>query len=87
MNSNEDDLQSLTAYADLNALPRALGEPPVSAVLKSDPRDFRVHEIMQIERSGAGQHLWLLIEKTDTNSEWLRKRLSFPPRLGRGHVS
>lgn len=64
--------------------PRALGEPPVTATLRAEPADFRVDEVLGFEPDGSGQHAWLQIEKTGTNTEWLGKQLAraagLPPR-------
>jgi len=64
--------------------PRALGEPPVTATLRGSPADFRVDEVLGFEPDGTGQHAWLQIEKTGTNTEWLGKQLAraagLPPR-------
>ena len=56
--------------------PRALGEPCGRAVLKAQPEDFRVTEVLDIELSGAGEHLWLLIEKRDQNTEDVARLLA-----------
>ena len=56
--------------------PRAHGEPCGRAVLKAEPEHFRVTEILDIELSGAGEHLWLLIEKRDLNTEDVARQLA-----------
>ena len=56
--------------------PLAWGAPCGRAVLKSSPEDFRVTEIMDIELSGAGEHLWLLIEKRNQNTEEVARQLA-----------
>lgn len=47
----------------------AHGGPVGSAVLRAEPADFRVVEIMNVEPDGEGEHLWLEIEKTLWNTE------------------
>lgn len=56
--------------------PRAHGEPCGRAVLKAQPEHFRVTEILDIELSGQGEHLWLLIEKRDLNTEDVARQLA-----------
>ncbi|WP_285275186.1 tRNA pseudouridine(13) synthase TruD [Halopseudomonas bauzanensis] len=56
--------------------PHALGEPCGRAVLKAQPEDFRVTEVLDIELSGQGEHLWLLIEKRDLNTEDVARQLA-----------
>lgn len=56
--------------------PRAHGEPCGRAVLKAQPADFRVTEVLDIELSGQGEHLWLLIEKCDLNTEEVARLLA-----------
>lgn len=56
--------------------PRAHGEPCGKAVLKAQPAHFKVAEVLDIELSGQGEHLWLLIEKRDLNTEDVAKQLA-----------
>lgn len=56
--------------------PTAWGEPCGNAVLKALPEHFRVTEVLDIELSGEGEHLWLLIEKRNQNTEDVAKRLA-----------
>lgn len=56
--------------------PRAWGEPCGSATLKEQPEDFRVTEVLDIELSGAGEHLWLLLEKRNLNTEDVARQLA-----------
>ncbi len=59
------------------ATPHAHGGPVGEAVLRAEPADFQVDEIMTVEPEGEGEHLWLEIEKTDWNTEdvalWLAR--------------
>ncbi|MDB6063161.1 MAG: tRNA pseudouridine(13) synthase TruD [Verrucomicrobiaceae bacterium] len=48
--------------------PRAYGEPPVTAVLRTSPADFYVEEILGFEPDGQGEHCWLWIEKENLNT-------------------
>lgn len=60
------------------ATPAAHGGPAGSAVLRAEPADFRVDEIMTVQPDGAGEHLWVEIEKSNWNTEdvalWLAKQ-------------
>ncbi|MES2817833.1 MAG: tRNA pseudouridine(13) synthase TruD [Pseudomonadota bacterium] len=49
--------------------PRAHGEPVARAVLKATAEDFQVDEVLGIPLSGAGEHLWLWVEKRGLNTE------------------
>ncbi|MES1944188.1 tRNA pseudouridine synthase D [Salinisphaera sp. PC39] len=50
--------------AFLAGAPHARGEAPAaSAVLRRSPEDFVVDEIMPIDLTGEGEHLWLHVEK------------------------
>lgn len=56
--------------------PRAYGEPCGKAVLKAVAEDFQVDEVLDIELSGAGEHLWLWVEKRGLNTEEAAIRLA-----------
>jgi len=55
---------------------KAYGEPPISGSMKSENADFLVDEIMPIEPSGQGEHLWLQVEKNGCNTDWLAQQLA-----------
>ncbi|MFV8833744.1 tRNA pseudouridine(13) synthase TruD [Aquisalimonas sp. APHAB1-3] len=65
-------------------LPRALGPPPATALLRATPADFRVMEDPVMEPEGAGEHLWFLIRKTGWNTadvgQWLGRTVGARPR-------
>lgn len=56
--------------------PTAWGAPCGKALLKALPEHFRVTEVLDIELSGQGEHLWLLIEKRNLNTEEVAKQLA-----------
>ena len=64
--------------------PYAFGKTPVKGILRSCPQDFEVEELSAVEPSGDGSHLWLWIEKTNANTDWVAKQLACvfncPPR-------
>ena len=48
----------------------------VPALLKEAPGDFRVQELLDFEPTGAGEHLYLLIEKTGLTTPAVARRLA-----------
>lgn len=64
--------------------PYALGKPALSGQLRSQPEDFEVEEIPAFEPTGDGAHLWLWVEKTGANTDWVATQLAraagCPPR-------
>lgn len=54
----------------------AYGKPEARAVIRSTPEDFLVEETIRFEPTGEGQHVYLYIQKRNTNTEWLAKQLS-----------
>jgi tRNA pseudouridine13 synthase len=60
----------------MDTLPYAHGGPPLRARLRTEPADFQVEEILGFEPAGEGEHAFLLIEKTGTNTEWLARQLA-----------
>lgn len=55
---------------------RAHGAPLCSARIRATPEDFQVTEALGYELSGDGEHDYLWIEKTGTNTEWLARQLA-----------
>jgi len=47
-----------------------------SAVIRSCAEDFQVDEILQVPWTHEGEHLYLHIQKRDTNTDWLSKQLA-----------
>jgi len=56
--------------------PRAHGPACGKALLKATAEDFQVDEVLDIELSGAGEHLWLWVEKRGLNTEEAARRLA-----------
>lgn len=67
--------------------PRAHGGPCGSAVLKAVAEDFQVDEVLDIPMSGAGEHLWLWIEKRNLNTEEAARRLAWAAGVPLRNVS
>ncbi|SDG91679.1 tRNA pseudouridine13 synthase [Pseudomonas benzenivorans] len=56
--------------------PRAHGLACGSAVLKASAEDFQVDEVLDIPLAGAGEHLWLWVEKRGLNTEEAARRIA-----------
>ncbi len=54
----------------------AFGEPRARGLIKARCEDFRVDEIALIEPDGAGEHLWVHLQKTGANTQWVAARLA-----------
>ncbi len=54
----------------------AYGRPRSEGRLKAQNSDFRVDEIMPVEPSGHGEHLWLKVEKDGSNTDWVAQQLA-----------
>ena len=63
-------------YTPVATLPYAHGEPPGRGLLKASPDDFVVEEILGFEPSGAGEHVFLWVEKRDENTEHVARSLA-----------
>jgi len=55
---------------------RLLEEPTATAVLRAQPADFRVDEVLGFVPSGEGEHWFLQIEKIGLNSDEVAARLA-----------
>jgi len=55
---------------------RAYGAPLFAARIRTTPEDFQVTEKLGFEFAGDGEHDYLWIEKTGTNTEWLARQLA-----------
>ena len=61
----------------LPAWTRAYGETPLfAATIRTTPEEFDVTEELGFELSGDGEHDYLYVEKTGTNTEWLARQLA-----------
>jgi tRNA pseudouridine13 synthase len=57
-------------------LPYAHGGPPLRGRLRAEAADFEVEEQIGFVPTGSGEHAFLSIEKTGTNTEWLAGRIA-----------
>lgn len=56
--------------------PRAFGGPVAMADLRLSNSDFKVWEQLGFEPSGSGEHVFLHIEKSGDNTEWLARQIA-----------
>jgi tRNA pseudouridine13 synthase len=68
-------------------LPFAYGGPVVEAVLRADPSDFQVEEVLGYEPEGEGEHVYLWVEKSGLNTQFVADRLADFAQLPRKAVS
>lgn len=66
MSAQDDGEPASVGHA--SDLPRAHGEPVLSARFRSQPEDFRVDELPSFAPTGEGEHLLLTIEKRGLNT-------------------
>ena len=71
--SNDIDFAAIT---DTAKLPQPTLPPIKQATYKATAEDFVVNEILEVDFTGAGEHLWLHIQKSGINTAYLAKLLS-----------
>ncbi|MCW9024517.1 MAG: tRNA pseudouridine(13) synthase TruD [Gammaproteobacteria bacterium] len=54
----------------------AYGEPVCQGLIRTVPEDFIVDEILGFEPDGEGEHVLLKIQKRNTNTDWVAKKIS-----------
>ena len=64
------------AIAEPVSLPHAQGEPTITGVLKDQPEDFIVDEVLSFTPSGAGEHTLIRIEKKSETTDQLVRALA-----------
>ncbi|MFT3791635.1 MAG: tRNA pseudouridine(13) synthase TruD [Rudaea sp.] len=57
-------------------LPHAFGGPPLRGVLRSTPEDFFVDEDLGFAPDGAGEHVFVRVEKRGSNTDWVGRELA-----------
>ncbi len=70
------EMQRLRQGADLDTLPRMMGVPATTGILRAEPADFMVREALAFDLTGAGEHMYLLVRKTGQNTRWVAKQLA-----------
>lgn len=58
------------------APPYAHGPPLTEALLRTQPEDFLVEEVLGFAPTGVGQHLLLKVRKRDANTQWVARELA-----------
>ncbi|MBB3107113.1 tRNA pseudouridine13 synthase [Psychrobacter luti] len=66
----------ISAATDTANLPQSMQPPLAQATYKAHATDFVVNEILPLDFTGEGEHLWLHIEKLGMNTAYLAKLLS-----------
>ena len=66
----------ITAAANTANLPQPIQPPLQQAIYKTHTTDFIVNELLPLEFTGEGEHLWLHIQKSGMNTAYLAKLLS-----------
>ena len=66
----------ISAATDTAKLPQPMQPPLAQATYKAHATDFVVNEILPLDFTGEGEHLWLHIEKLGMNTAYLAKLLS-----------
>ena len=66
----------IAAVTDTAHLPQPTQQPLKQASYKACATDFVVNEILPLDFSGEGEHLWLHIQKSGMNTAYLAKLLS-----------
>ena len=67
--------------------PFAWGGPSGCCLFKAEPEDFIVEELLPFEPDGAGEHVFLKIEKTGENTDWVAGLLAKFAGVKRSAVS
>lgn len=60
----------------VDALPFAHGGPSLRGVMRAQPEDFFVDEVLGFEPAGSGEHCFVHVEKTGANTDWVAKQLA-----------
>ncbi|WP_257389447.1 tRNA pseudouridine(13) synthase TruD, partial [Tahibacter caeni] len=60
----------------MTAWPYAFGGPPLRARLRAAPEDFFVDEDLGFAPDGAGEHVFLRVEKRGANTEWVARAIA-----------
>ncbi|MGE6245167.1 tRNA pseudouridine(13) synthase TruD [Psychrobacter proteolyticus] len=66
----------IAALTDTANLPQPSLQPIQQATYKANTTDFIVNELLPLDFTGEGEHLWLHIEKSGMNTAYLAKLLS-----------
>ncbi len=70
-----------------NSFEKVNANSTLKGVIRSCPEDFQVDEIQQFTPSGTGEHVWLHIQKTGENTDWVGDQLAKIADVPRRDVS
>jgi tRNA pseudouridine13 synthase len=68
-------------------LPYAYGGPPLRGTLRASPEDFFVDEDLGFAPDGAGEHVFVRVEKRGANTDWVARELARFARVDVAAVS
>ncbi|HSX59058.1 MAG TPA: tRNA pseudouridine(13) synthase TruD [Tahibacter sp.] len=60
----------------MSELPFAFGGPPLRARLRAQPEDFFVDEDLGFAPDGAGEHVFVRVEKRGANTDWVARQIA-----------
>jgi tRNA pseudouridine13 synthase len=63
-------IQAVSSY------PHAYGRPDSTAIIRRQPDDFQVDEMLGFQPEGEGEHMLLCLRKRNTNTDWLAQQLA-----------
>ena len=66
----------IATATDTKDLPQPLSQPLKEATYKTHNTDFIVNELLPLDFTGEGEHLWLHVQKSGMNTAYLAKLLS-----------
>jgi tRNA pseudouridine13 synthase len=69
-------MEIITQPIEIAVWPYVYGQPSGLGKIRSVPEDFIVKENLSFEPSGAGEHVFLLIEKTGENTDYVARQLA-----------
>lgn len=67
--------------------PRAFGDALSHATFRQSATDFIVDETLVFEPDGSGEHIYLHVRKTNTNTQWLAQELARYANIKRRDIS
>lgn len=74
-------------FKALSALSYLHGEAVAQGKIRVQPEDFFVQESLSFEPSAEGEHLFLFVEKRESNTEWVAKELAKHYEVRAGNVA
>ncbi|MEO8673553.1 MAG: tRNA pseudouridine(13) synthase TruD [Tahibacter sp.] len=72
--SHDESASALPAAGGV--LPFAQGGPALRGQMRSEPEDFFVDEDLGFEPDGAGEHVFVRVEKRGANTDWVARELA-----------